>query len=130
MRLIAFISTLLSYFLSFQKAPIEGHWRRDDLALASMNSNEQPNDLIIKPDSTYKIVGETSFPESNIPGWHSGETREGMWTVSGKKLSFWIEAQGFKFPVVHKVLKLSKDELILSPVKKVKHKYRRIRSFS
>jgi hypothetical protein len=127
MRLTIILSILLNQFISYgQKARVEGHWRRIDVAMESKDTRVQNGDFLLNLDSSFTMVGNDSIKISES-GFYFGGTIRGRYIFSESILSLIIE--DIEVPLRYKVLRLTTDELIFihPAIKKTKAKFRRIK---
>ena len=110
---ITIVSLLICILSCNHKVDIAGHWRPADAFQTNHNSNggiPQSRDLILNTDSTFISVGLDQQPKKT-EGWHTDATQKGKWSFTGGILSLTI--QDISYPVKFKVLKLTKEEMIM-----------------
>ena len=96
-----------------QRIEIAGHWRPVDAFQESRHLNIDtplPRDLILNSDSTFISVG-LDQQSKKTEGWSNDATQKGKWSFAGGILSLTI--QDVSYPVKFKVVKLTKEELIM-----------------
>lgn len=100
-----------------QRIEISGHWRPADVFQETRHLNIDttlPRDLILNSDSTFISVGLAQQP-AKTEGWSNEAIQKGKWSFAGGILSLTI--QDVSLPIKFKVLKLTKEEIIMESEK-------------
>ena len=88
MRITLFLTSIICFLSIGTKAQtsIIGYWEiQNKTANINVPKKSKIGDLIINKDSTFHIVGDTTPPQKNIPGWHTGGPRNGTWELISDK---------------------------------------------
>lgn len=131
MRIFYSIIILLFWITSCkQRIEISGHWRPADVFQETRHLNIDtplPRDLILNSDSTFISVGLDQQP-TKTEGWSNEATKKGKWNFFEGIL--FLNIQNVSYPVKFKVLKLTKEEMIMESemMKSVELKFMRIRN--
>ncbi|TWI80377.1 hypothetical protein IQ13_3054 [Lacibacter cauensis] len=131
MRIFYSIFILLFWITSCnQRIEIAGHWRPADAFQETRHLNIDtplPRDLVLNSDSTFISIGLDRQPKKTV-GWSNDATQKGKWSFAGGILS--LTFQDVSYPVKFKVLKITKEELIMESemMKAVELRLMRIRN--
>jgi hypothetical protein len=94
-----------------------GNWRRVKPIIKNQVTKAQQKqwgDLEIFSDSTFHIQGDTTTQNSTTPGWHTDDEFKGTWERRGyKHLILLVEPKKYNGFLFYKVIKLSKEKLVL-----------------
>jgi hypothetical protein len=113
-----FLASLL-LFISFglqtySQNNLVGNWKRVIKNQPVKIQQKQWGDLEIRSDSTFHIEGDTTNQRSTTPGWHTGDEYNGTWKQQGNKyLMLLLEPKQDKMFLSYKIIKLSKEKLVL-----------------
>jgi hypothetical protein len=120
---------LLCFFVNCQsQISLIGNWRRTDLKLTPSKNNKQWGDTEFKTDSTFHIEGDTTNEQSTTPGWHVGGAVDGIWKFQKPNyLSLHTDPNEPLFFFRYRIMKLTKNELVLSTYSDKKSKKSHLR---
>ena len=103
---------------SYCQPTIIGKWRRiEETSKAKKITNKilQFGDMEIRSDSTFHIEGDSKTKNSIVSGWHAGDEYNGTWEKGGTKvLILWVGDKNDKMFLSYIIVKLNKNDLILS----------------
>ncbi len=101
----------------FSQITLVGNWKRVIPVIkykGSVIKQGHWGDLEIRQDSTFRIQGDTTNQNSTTPGWHTGDEFNGTWEqLNGNLLFLWLEPKENKMFLSYKIIKLSKEKLVL-----------------
>lgn len=98
--------------LACKSSQIIGDWHRTDLNPNNKNSHQ--GDLSIHSDSTFYVVGDSTNNQDTIPGWNTGEGYKGKWEENNRHLILWLEPKEEKLFLSFKIIRLTKNKLVLT----------------
>jgi hypothetical protein len=112
--LLLFICTGLQ---TYSQNILIGNWKRVKPVIKNQPikiQQKQWGDLEIRSDSTFHIEGDTATQNSKTPGWHVGDEYNGTWIQQDSKyLMLLLEPKQDKMLISYKIIKLSKQKLVL-----------------
>jgi hypothetical protein len=112
---------------TYSQLSLIGNWRRVKPIIKNQPikiQQKQWGDLEIRSDSTFHIQGDTTTQNSTTPGWHTGDEFNGTWERrNNKHLILLIEPKKYNGFLFYKVIKLSKEKLVLRSNSEKSNKY-------
>ena len=97
---------------SYCQSKLIGKWRRIwPNAKHVASDSAQWGDLTINPDSTFFIQGDTAISGSTVPGWHVGDSYQGVWKQPDK--NHLVLREGNTFFLYLQILDLTDDKLVM-----------------
>jgi hypothetical protein len=124
------ISLLLFIGVSLQtysQPSLIGNWKRVKPIIKNQTikiQQKQWGDLEIRSDSTFHIQGDTATQNSTTPGWHTGDEFNGTWRQQDNKhLMFLLEPKQSGMFLSYKIVKLSKEKLVLRSNRDKRNRY-------
>jgi hypothetical protein len=121
--------------ISYGQNSLIGKWRRINAnAKQDLNGSKlaQTGDLILNPDSTFFIQGDTATQNSAISGWHSGAEYKGTWEWHSNHVLLFLAPKQDRLFLPYLIIKLTNEKLVLRSAMDIKgnkfyySKYRRI----
>jgi hypothetical protein len=104
-----------------------GNWKRVKPLIKNQLvkiQQKQWGDLEIRSDSTFHIQGDTSTQNSTTQGWHTGDEFNGTWKQQDSKhLMFLLEPKQSGMFLSYKIIKLSKEKLVLRSYGNKRNRY-------
>jgi hypothetical protein len=109
---------------TYSQNTLIGNWKRVIKNQTIKIQQKQWGDLEIRSDSTFHIQGDTATQNSTTPGWHTGDEFNGTWRQQDNKhLMFLLEPKQSGMFLSYKIIKLSKEKLVLRSYGNKRNRY-------